>query len=215
MHIGKVLARLNPKNVRFDVGSGGIPELTPSDIAAALAFVPAGLGRELICRIWWPDGAQLTAKALDELIMESQLSEWRDRATAILDGQLAVACADTAALRIRARQRLENAKARMWPRVGPESCYAPIRQAVLVELGAGRCPHCQGRTIVLAEQRIVSCPACAGSGRLKISERSRAEMIGKDFALYRRQYAAVYEWTLELCERSMAPAHDYFKRAVA
>jgi len=30
-----ILARLNPANVRFDVGRGGIPELTQTDIAAA------------------------------------------------------------------------------------------------------------------------------------------------------------------------------------
>ena len=36
------LARLNPSNVRFDVGcGGGIPELTSIDIAHALGRVPA------------------------------------------------------------------------------------------------------------------------------------------------------------------------------
>jgi len=36
----EALARLNPKNVRFDVGSGGIPELTPEMVAAACAGLP-------------------------------------------------------------------------------------------------------------------------------------------------------------------------------
>ncbi len=35
-----ILAKLNPKNIRFDVGSGGIPELEQCDIAAALAGTP-------------------------------------------------------------------------------------------------------------------------------------------------------------------------------
>ncbi len=51
-HVGKLLARLNPTTVRYDIGRGGMPELTPQDIAGALAMVPAGLGRELICRLW-------------------------------------------------------------------------------------------------------------------------------------------------------------------
>lgn len=36
----EALARLNPKNVRFDVGRGGIPDLTPEIIAAACAGLP-------------------------------------------------------------------------------------------------------------------------------------------------------------------------------
>lgn len=36
----EALARLNPKTVRFDVGSGGIPELTPEMIAGACAGLP-------------------------------------------------------------------------------------------------------------------------------------------------------------------------------
>ena len=43
----RLVARLNPTTVRYDVGRGGIPDLTAQDIAAALAFVPAGLGREV------------------------------------------------------------------------------------------------------------------------------------------------------------------------
>ncbi len=35
-----ILAKLNVKNVRFDVGSGGIPEFTQCDIAASLAGTP-------------------------------------------------------------------------------------------------------------------------------------------------------------------------------
>lgn len=45
----EMLARLNPTNVRFDVGrGGGVPELTNIDIAGALGMVPAGLGRDLM-----------------------------------------------------------------------------------------------------------------------------------------------------------------------
>ena len=35
-----ILARLNPANVRFDIGSGGIPDLTQTDIASALSGQP-------------------------------------------------------------------------------------------------------------------------------------------------------------------------------
>ncbi len=37
MQAAMAMARLKPKNVRFDTGIGGIPDLTPEDIAAGLA----------------------------------------------------------------------------------------------------------------------------------------------------------------------------------
>lgn len=210
-HPAYALARLNPKNVRFDVGSGGLPELTPADVAGALGFVDEGLGRELVCRVWWPDGARLTAKDLDRLLMEAQLSEWYDRAAAILTCQLAEAAAATPRDRIRATERLDEAKERMWPRLGPDSCYGPIRVAVLAEISAaGKCKVCSGRAAVLIGNRVVPCEACSGSGQMKVSDRHRAEMIGKEAAAYRRHFLPVYEWTFNLCREAMAPAVRQF-----
>lgn len=215
-HPAYLLARLNPKNVRHDVGSGGLPELTPTDIAAALAFVPAGLGREMVMRVWWPDGAQLTAKDLDQLIMEAQLSEWMERSRGLLDAQLFQACATRPADKVLAERRMETAKLRMWPRIGGDSCYGPIRNAVLAEISADlRCPQCQGRGITLAGPMVRACDRCEGLGHERVSDRLRAEMIGKDQAAYRRHYAKVYEWTFNLCRDAMAPAVAQFQRAVA
>ena len=40
----------------------------PEDVAHALGRVKAGIGREVLCLIWWPDGARLTAKDLDSYV---------------------------------------------------------------------------------------------------------------------------------------------------
>ena len=214
-HPAYLLARLNPKNVRHDVGAGGLPDLTPADIAAALAFVPEGLGREMILRVWWPDGAKLTAADLDQLLMEAQLAEWMDRGRALLDAQLLEATADTADRKRYARLRMETAKLRMWPRIGGGSCYKPIRDAVLSEISAAsKCAVCQGRGIVLIDRRVAGCTACEGLGHARVSDRARAEMIGKDQAAYRRHYAKVYEWTFNLCHDAMSPALAQFRHAV-
>ena len=215
-HPAYLLARLNPKTVRHDIGAGGLPDLTTTDIAAALAFVPEGLGREMICRVWWPDGAKLTARDLDQLLMEAQLEEWRARGQALLDAQLLEAVADTADKRRYAKLRMETAKLRMWPRVGGDnSCYGPIRRAVLAEISAAtKCPACQGRGALLVDRRIATCAGCDGHGHLRVSDRSRAEMIGKDHKAYQRIYSKVYEWTFNLCHDAMAPAVSQFSRAV-
>jgi len=215
-HPAYLLARLNPKTVRHDIGAGGLPDLTTTDIAAALAFVPEGLGREMICRVWWPDGARLTAKDLDQLLMEAQLEEWRARGQALLDAQLLEAVADTADKKRYAKLRMETAKLRMWPRVGGDnSSYGPIRKAVLAEISADmKCPACRGRGLVILDRRLVACTACEGAGMVRTSDRTRAAMIEKDHKLYRRHYAVVYEWTFNLCRDAMAPAVRQFSAAL-
>lgn len=214
-HPAYLLARLNPKNVRHDVGSGGLPELTPQDIAGALAFVAPGLGREMVMRVWWPDGAQLTAEDLDQRIMEAQLAEWMERGRRLLDAQLLEEVADTEQQKRYAKLRMQTARLRMWPRMGEGSCYRPIRQAVLSEICADlKCPACNGRGVVLAERRVATCQACEGHGHLRVSDRARAKAVGYDQAAYRRHYARVYEWTFNLCRDAMEPALAQFKRAV-
>lgn len=52
MSQSEMIARLNVKNVRFDVGSGGIPEITPELIAGACAGMSQGaytLARAIHC----------------------------------------------------------------------------------------------------------------------------------------------------------------------
>lgn len=217
MHIGKLLARLNPTTSSFGGGgSGGKPDLTPQDIAAALAMVPAGVGRELICCLWWPAGAQFSAKELDRLLMEAQLIEWRSRVDVIVTAQIRCAYADSHQQIARANAALDAAKARAWPRLGGESCYAEIRSAVLIELGsASLCQVCGGRGhLPNSRGQVVDCEYCLGGGRKHASDRSRAELIDRDESTYRRAWKPVYEWTEQHCVDLLGPAEAVFKRAL-
>lgn len=217
-HPAYLLARLNPKNARFDIGPGGVPELTQADIAAGIALVPAGLGRELLCRIWWHDGAELSDADLDKLLADAQLTEWRDRMDALLSAQIAVAYAEGQSLnqRQRAGNMLDAARSRMWPRIGPGSCYADIRRAVLVELSTRfLCDACHGRGLVMQQAKVVACSTCAGSGRGKVSDRARAEAIGRDESTYRSTWRPVYDWTMHLCQDLVEPAQWQFAAALA
>ena len=217
-HPAYLLARLNAKNARFDIGSGGTPELTPSMIAGVIALVTAGLGRELLCRLWWPDGAQLSESDIDQLLCEAQLGEWRERMDAMVTAQLAVAYAENQPLaaRQRAGNRLDAARARMWPRIGPGSCYADIRRAVLAEMTAEcLCGGCNGRSFTVVDGKVALCSSCKGSGKARVSDRSRASAIGRDESTYRDAWRPVYEWTLHLCQDVLTPAEEAFARAVS
>lgn len=46
--VRELLGRLSAATVRFDTGRGGLPELTPQDVAGALGMVAPGLGRDFL-----------------------------------------------------------------------------------------------------------------------------------------------------------------------
>lgn len=220
MSVPKLFARLNPSTIRYDVGRGGLPELTATDIAGALAFVPAGLGRELMCRIWWPAGAELTEEKLDRLLADALFGEWYRRAQELLHAQLAVAAASTVFDARRGKGMLLRAKENMWPRLDGDGegkgTYALIRRAVLVEMGAAaKCPRCRGRGQVVDASRVITCPSCEGRGRANVSDRARADMIQREASVYRRTWAPVYEWLYQHCAEELAPAMAAFKLATS
>ena len=216
MHIGRALAKLNPKNVRFDVGSGGIPDITPQDIAAALGCVDDGLGRELLCQVWWPDGAKLSEHHLIEILIEAQRQEWQRREDRMLDAMLAVAMHGGT----RGQQAYAQAHAERWPSMirmvhelpQPAEGYGRVRIAVIAEMkGAGLCPTCGGRAAVRIESgQVCICPKCLGSGHMAISERARADACGMQWATYRDRWARVYEWTAAVCSDSLQRATGQF-----
>src|SRR5574337_1301509 len=193
MHVGKLMARLNAKNVRFDVGSGGVPELTSTDIAGALGMVPAGLGRELLCLVWWPDGACLTATDLANTLSAAQRKYAMAHAERwprwIVDAELGTI----------------------------SEGYQRVRLAVLAELASpGKCPACSGRgTISQASGPIIACRPCDGTGRRRISDAWRADALNLTEGGYRRVWRPVYEWTMGLCADALGDAAKAMERAAA
>lgn len=202
-HIGKLLGRLNPKTQSFTDAAGGIPELTPQDVAAALAFVPAGLGRELLCYVWWPNGASYTRTS--EAIMDLLAAEWRRRESDMLDAMLMVATPDVG--RGRAQDAYRLAHDNRWPSwvrmehgiLQPSKIYARIMGTVLTELRYGH--H-----------------GDAGSESPKsFSIGERAAMMGIDESAYKRNgaWGRPYEWLLDRCASEVGIAQRQFGRAVA
>ncbi|TNV90042.1 hypothetical protein C5H23_03850 [Xylella fastidiosa] len=205
----RLLARLNPSTIRYDTLPGGVPELTAQDIAHALALTPAGLGREVLQACWWPDGAALRRGPLRDAAVALVVPEIRRQQQRLLEARTDVgivkACmgwtrattsAQQAALR-RAQERLEEAKAQLWPQATLE--MLPVLVAAVVdELSTPQlCPCCHGRGERRVGALVKVCTACGGSGAVPASDRKRAAAIGRDESTYRTTWRGLYEWLLE------------------
>lgn len=208
-NVRKLMARLNASTCRFDIGRGGIPELTPQDIAGALGMVQDELAREVFCAVWWPDGSRLAANELLRLIGLRQRAEidrqWRAVQVARLelhiarDDAAARGCLTDFDRRIIAslEQRLTAAKAQCWP--CEPTVYPLIRKAVLKELcSPALCQHCGGRGEYTAGELKAKCRQCDGSGKQAVSNRRRAAELDRTEAAYRQAWCKPYEWTYEL-----------------
>lgn len=207
--VRELLARLNPANVKFDTGRGGLPELTNQDIAGALAFVPAGLGRELLIACYWPDGARLSYRKLLEgvarLVRPEVMRQSKDLSEAHLDLQMVNAAIAFGGGHMTACQRMEKeAKERRlswvrgltWPKnIGDH--LAALSMAIVGELAAGHlCSSCMGRREILDGATIKLCAACKGTGRSSAPDMQRAKALEIDSRAFVRLWKPAYEWLL-------------------
>lgn len=222
MHAAELMARLNPSTVRYDIGRGGIPELTPQDIAAAIAMVPAGLGRELMCRLWWPAGAALTAPQLDRALTDLLLREWTERELGMYKALGALAGAVTASERAVAQRRYAEAHARRWPKwierlepVTITETYEHLREAVLHELAEPRrCPACGGTGEASVRMGKVPCERCLGQGTTKQGPTWRAAMLDMKETSYKQTWHEPYEWLLATVVELATGAADELKKRI-
>lgn len=207
-NVREMLGRLNAKTVRFDVGRGGVSELSDQDIAAALAFVPPGLGREVLAACWWPPG--MDRRRLMDAVLAAVSAQWREQADRLSEARtelgIAEACAgwhrhQSAEMRReveRARSKYERVRDECWPRDMGQMLPALVG-ACLTEIAYRHaCPECEGRGERQRGELRVSCSKCLGTGVVSVSERSRAGSIGRHVETYRRHWAAPYEWLLAL-----------------
>jgi hypothetical protein len=225
MNAGKMMARLNAKTVRFDVGLGGDgAALDPQDIAAAVARIPAGLMRELFCHVWWPDGAALNRKQLEELLANAQIHEWVRREDLYQTARTRLAIHQAGRNVSWATREYQAAHGDRWPAmvkagdiVVRVEYYERIRTAVLAELRRpSYCPPCESTGFIPTPEGDVECRQCKGLGAAHASDRSRADAIGiKAFSHYQRTWKPVYDWLMTECRDKIAQADGYFERAVA
>lgn len=223
----ELLARLNPSTFRLSIGRGGTPSLTNQDIAAALAFVPAGVGREVFIACWWPDGAAGRSTALRDAVYEHVRPEIARQTRALIEARIALGMvraragwvespdADIRRDLVAAEAALDAIKVRSWPSATWDMLPA-LTRAVIAEIAQlNHCPACKGRREVRAAYGLlVPCNPCGGRGVLPVSDRKRAEAIGRDESTYRAKWRPVYEWMLGALRDAEREAGSAFARAV-
>lgn len=226
----ELMARLGPSTVKFDTGRGGTPDLTNQDIAAALGMVPAGLGRELLEALWWPDSgrrrSQQLRRAVIELVAPEYVRQQQALNVARTEFGIAKACMGWAGGPVtdaqrtehrKAEARLEATRALCWPNNTMEQ-LGVLAGAIVEEMASsGCCKACQGLRIQGAKDGsgVIECDACGGAGVAPRSGRERATAIGADHSAYRRYWQPVYEWMLEHMRAAESLAARDFNRMLA
>ncbi|WP_262222701.1 hypothetical protein [Stenotrophomonas maltophilia] len=118
-------SRTGPRALSFD-GSIGGP--STEEILAALAYVPAGLGRELLEALWWPESGQRRREQLRQAVISLVAPEFTRQMHALADARTDYGIAKasmgwcggsiTEAQRrelLRTEEALDDARAAAWP----------------------------------------------------------------------------------------------------
>ena len=201
------LAKLGPKTIRFDIGSGGGPGLTPQDISAALGMTPAGLGRDMLEFCWVPDSFKPKARreALMSRLTEVQLLEHNERERVVARALFQVAVRGEPG-----RHLYNDALAQRWPSLVAKADplefakgYEVIRLGVLEELRYPRqCPKCNG--LEPDEKKVgTACPRCLGQGVVEFGNTRRAQRFGIQRSAYIKTWQRPYEWLLARVREEM------------
>ncbi|MBA0310410.1 hypothetical protein D7Y33_05170 [Stenotrophomonas maltophilia] len=219
-------SRTGPRALSFD-GSIGGP--STEEILAALAYVPAGLGRELLEALWWPESGQRRREQLRQAVVGLVAPEFTRQMHDLADARTEFGIAKASMgwgggtvtdvqrreLR-RAEQALEDARAAAWPNNTMEQ-LGVLAGAVIEEMaGACECSRCGGKKVLVAPSiaGIVNCDSCGGSGFDPLSGRKRAAAIGADWSAYSRFWRPVYEWMLFNFRAAEARAARQFRKAL-
>lgn len=220
-------SRTGPKTMSFD-GSAGGP--STEEILAALAYVPDGLGRELLEALWWPESGQRRREQLRQAVIALAAPEFTRQMHTLADARTDYGIAKASMgwgggqitdvqrrqLR-RTEEALEGARAVTWPNNTMEQ-LGVLAGAVIAEMaGACECARCGGRKVVLdpAIAGVVNCSDCGGSGFEPLSGRKRANAIGADCSAYSRFWRPVYEWMLYHFRQAESRAANRFSRALS
>lgn len=220
-------SRTGPRALSFDGGIGGP---TTEEILAALAYVPAGLGRELLEALWWPESGQRRREQLRQAVIFLVAPEFTRQMHALADARTDYGIAKasmgwcggsiTEAQRrelFRTEKALDDARAAAWPNNTMEQ-LGVLTGAVIAEMaGARECSHCGGKRVLRDPQvaGVANCVECGGSGHEPLSGRKRAAAIGADWSAYSRFWRPVYEWMLASFRAAESHAARKFNRALS
>ncbi|MCG8275389.1 hypothetical protein [Stenotrophomonas sp. NLF4-10] len=198
--VRELLARLNPTNIRMDVGMGGgtsADSLTNIDIAGALGMVPAGLGRDLFELLHGPDPGRGDILRVLEGVTRMVLEERNRRSKDYADARATWGIAECMARFNRDREertvrhldilkaRVAVARDRLWP----ERLEERLPEIATVAIG-----YMKGE---------------------RLSNRERATVVGVSESAYRQVWVGVVDWLLTQMVEAEAAAVRKFAQAVS
>lgn len=215
--MSELLARLNTPHFRLSVGSGGIPDITTQDIAAALGMVRNRFGADVLTYLHCPG-------LIDECSFEVSLLE-RLRAECFRQVDEQVNAELRYLLNAGKRHTLENLGAstrqkveKGWPLFDSDNfgTYARLVLAVLAEVKVGNlCSHCKGTGMSSETAGMVrNCQHCAGTGSPAEPQRPRAARMGVSQSTFFRHWQAPFQWLLGEMVTAMTSANDEFRNAL-
>lgn len=209
MDISTAMAGLCARRQRD--GGEGIPH--GADVAAAVAFVPAGLPRHLLLH---RHGTAMESPVGDALVRELEqriAREWARREMARIRGHLSAALGgvpDAAAT--------TRCDATEWPalmvwrsmaELHIDARYRAIIGGVLQELRTVERCACRERP-----SGVRGGCACEGTGYGRQSGRERAAACGLCWSTYQRTWAPVYAWLWSECVVALGKAEQRFCEAL-
>lgn len=218
--MSELLARLNPKTARFDIGSGSIHSLTDQDIAAAQGMVKNILGRD--------------ANEYLQCMDEKQRLKFEGRCLGLMYVVYQKSMNDSLAYHLQVQDRptfvgrvvkfisqpfreRRDSPALAWPPFEPRNAgmYARLVMTVLAEIQAGpSCKACGGGESV-APPGAGTCHVCNGHGRIQNPQRLRAAAMRIPLAQFQRKWEAPYKWLYSELLTAMDDATRQLRRAAA
>lgn len=208
--MSEMLCRLNPKTARFDIGSGGIHELTDQDIAAALGMVANKFGARMLLRMHAPemvDWYKLDMEVFDIVRREYQRRE-DDRVNAdlrlLMRGQ-----------RGSPRDLASSLDGPAWPAF-KTGRYMALSRAVVQEVIHGdACQVCKGqqRVMLVTTGEVIVCGHCKGSGVEPEPARQRSRRMGIHHSRF-PAWAAPYRWAHSEVLAATIEASQQFRSAL-
>lgn len=226
MNVCKMMGRLYAQTVRYDTGRGGIPELTPQDLAAAVGMVSNDLAREVFCWIWWPASSKEATAKVRALVLDEVLREFNRRYAAADAARARLReCEARAALTNRdndeagieakrARRVFEQVHSTVWP--ATMATYPKILDAVVEELRQPRhCPDCDGRGTRSTGGLVHDCDRCGGTGHVSEYNTWRAQKIGTSESRFRATWLPIYQWVYSMVEELAHEAARKVAMAIA
>lgn len=226
MNPRELLARLNVPVIRYQLGRGGIPELTNIDIAGALGMIQDPFARDVFQTVWWADGARFAETELAQTVLRMVMTEHGNRQKALVAARLELNIAQCG-LEVKRRptdidrqiirdceMAVSQANHRAWP--WSPQVYARLYSATISELRSPRhCPVCHGRGEVFRGDLKITCVQCGGTGTKHEKLKHRASLLDVDYKLYRKTWCKVYDWTFGLVRDAEIRGARDFARAVA